>query len=416
MLGQSGIFSGMRLVEFSQWVAGPMMAKMMADLGAEVIKLELPPGGDHLRASPQSRGGFNAGFISENRGKKSVCLDVKSREGGEIARQLIAHADVFLENFTPGVVGKYGLSYEALRPLNPRLIMCSISGYGQQGPYAHKAGNDLVAQAASGLSNIIGYPDGSPLYPSITLGDCTGGVNAFAAVTAALLHRERTGLGQYVDISLVECLAYYNSLGMVLHGLTNGAAKQTRTGAHSPALAPFGIFKGSGGYVAISVLHYQWEIFSNAIGRPELAADPRFNSVPLRMENHAAVVEVVETWLQSFPSRDQPLAILEAAHILSAPVADTPEVINSPQTRFRGSMQEVKHPGIGPVAIPKTPFRFSDAPVEIPGPAPLLGEHNEAVLSSLLGFSKDRVATLTEAGILTEDPLVAELRGRGEIA
>jgi len=410
-----GIFSGMRVVEFSQWVAGPMMAKMMADLGAEVIKLELPPGGDHLRASPQSRAGFNAGFISENRGKKSVCLDVKKPEGAAIARALIAHADVFLENFTPGVVAKYGLRYEELRPLNPRLIMCSISGYGQQGPYAHKAGNDLVAQAASGLSNNIGYPDGSPLYPSITLGDCTGGVNAFAAVSAALFHRERTGLGQYVDISLVECLAYYNSLGMVNHGLTHGAARQTRTGAHSPALAPFGMFKATGGYVAISVLHYQWEIFCNAIGRPELATDPRFDTVPGRMKNQAAVIEVVETWLQSFPSRAEPLAILEAAHILSAPVAETHEVIESPQTRFRGSMQEVEHPGIGPVGIPKTPFRFSATTVEIPGPAPLLGQHNQAVLCGLLGFADDKIAALTEAGILAQDPLVAQLRATGVI-
>lgn len=415
MAEQSGIFSGIRVVEFSQWVAGPMMAKMMADLGAEVIKLELPPGGDHLRASPQSRNGFNAGFISENRGKKSVCLEVKKPEGAAIARALIAHADVFLENFTPGVVAKYGLRYEELRPLNPRLIMCSISGYGQEGPYAHKAGNDLVAQAASGLSNNIGYPDGSPLYPSITLGDCTGGVNAFAAVSAALFHRERTGLGQCVDISLVECLAYYNSLGMVNHGLTHGAARQTRTGAHSPALAPFGMFKATGGYVAISVLHYQWEIFCNAIGRPELATDPRFDSVPGRMKNQAAVIEVVETWLQSFPSRDEPLAILEAAHILSAPVAETHEVIESPQTRFRGSMQDVEHPGIGPVGIPKTPFRFSATTVEIPAPAPLLGQHNQAVLSGLLGFADDKIAALTEAGILAQDPLVAQLRARGEI-
>ncbi len=414
MAGQGGIFSGMRLIELSQWVAGPMMAKMMADLGAEVIKVELAPGGDHMRASP-SRGGFNAGFISENRGKKSVCLDIKRAEGAEIARQLIVHADVFLENFTPGVVARYGLSYEDLRPLNPRLVMCSISGYGQQGPYSHKTGNDLIAQAGGGLLNTIGYPDGSPVYPGVMLGDCTGGLCAFAAVTAALLHRERTGIGQYVDISLVESLAYYNSMAMVNHGFTNGKARQTRNGSHSPALAPFGIFKATGGYVAISVLHYQWEVFSKAIGRPELADDPRFDSVPHRMENQAAVIEVVETWLQSFPSRAEPLAILEAAHILSSPVSDTPEVINSPQTRFRGSMQEVPHPGIGPLAIPRTPFNFSATTVEIPGATPLLGQHNEAVLGGLLGLPKSRIAELTQAGIVAEEPLVARLRAQGEI-
>jgi CoA:oxalate CoA-transferase len=414
MAGESGIFSGMRLIELSQWVAGPMMAKMMADLGAEVIKLELAPGGDHMRASPSSAG-LNAGFISENRGKKSVCLDIKRKEGADIARQLIAGADIFLENFTPGVIDKYGLSYAALRPINPRLVMCSISGYGQQGPYSHKAGNDLIAQAGSGLLNTIGYPDGSPVYPNVNLGDCTGGLSAFAAVSAALLHRERTGIGQYVDISLVESLAYYNSLAMVNHSLTHGKARQTRTGAHSPGLAPFGIFKATDGYVAISVLHYQWEIFANAIGRPELATDPRFDSVPRRLENLAAVIEVVESWLQSFPSRAEPLAILEAAHILCSPVADTPEVINSPQTRFRGSMQEVAHPGVGPVAIPKTPFNFSATTVKIPGAAPLLGQHNEAVLGGVLGFPKSRITELMQSGILAEEPRVAQLRAQGEI-
>lgn len=415
MARQSGIFSGMRLIELSQWVAGPMMAKMMADLGAEVIKLEPAPGGDHMRESPPYRGGFNAAFVSENRGKKSVCVDIKRAEGAEIARQLIARADVFLENFTPGVVARYGISYEDLRPINPRLVMCSISGYGQQGPYSRKAGNDLVAQAASGLLNTIGYPDRAPAYPNVNLGDCTGGLAAFAAVSAALLHRERTGEGQYIDISLVESLAYYNSLAMVNYGFSGGKARQTRNGSHSPALAPFGIFKATGGYIAISVLHYQWEIFSKAIGRPELAADPRFDSVPRRMENQAAVIAIVETWLQSFPNREQPLAILEAAHILSAPVAETSEVINSPQTAVRGSMQDVAHPGIGPVAIPKAPFNFSATTVEIPGPAPLLGQHNRAVLGEVLGFSRDRVAELTQAGIIAEEPLVAEMRSSGAI-
>ncbi len=414
MADNGGIFSGIRMIEFSQWVAGPMMAKIVADLGGEVIKLELPPAGDNMRV-PVTKGGWGAGFISENRGKKSVCLNIKQAEGAAIARELIARADVFMENFTPGVVAKYGLGYEALRALNPRLIMCSISGFGQNGPLAHKPGNDLIAQAAGGLLNLVGYPDGPPLYPGVNIGDCTGGLSAFAAVTAALLYRERTGVGQYVDISLVECLAYLNSLGMVTHSLTQGAYKQTRSGGHSTGLAPFGIFKATGGYVAISVLAYQWEIFANAIGRPELADDPRFNTPQRRMENQPAVLEIVESWLQSFPNREQPLAILEGAHILSTPVADTADVINRAQTRERGFIQEVTHPGAGPVGIPKTPFHFSETPPAIPRRAPMLGEHNAAVLSDLLGFSTSRVDALTVAGILVEEPRVAELRASGEI-
>ncbi len=414
MADQGAIFSGIRVIEFSQWVSGPMMAKMMADLGAEVIKLELPPAGDNMRM-PVMKGGWGAGFISENRGKKSVCLNVKQAEGAAIARDLIAHSDVFLENFTPGVVAKYGLSYEALRALNPRLIMCSISGYGQNGPDAHRPGNDLIAQAAGGLLNLVGYPDGPPLYPGVNVGDCTGGLSAFAAVSSALFYRERTGIGQYIDIALVECLAYLNSLGMVATNLGQGTYKQKRAGAHSTGLAPFGIFKATGGYVAISVLAYQWEIFVNAIGRPELADDPRFNTPARRMENQPLVIEIVESWLQSFPNREQPLAILERAHILSTTVAETEEIINREQTRVRGFLQDVSHPGAGPVQIPRTPFHFSQTPPSIPRRAPMLGEHNAAVLAEVLGFSKSRLQALTAAGILVEDERLAELRAGGKI-
>ena len=414
MAGQSGIFAGLTMIEFSQWVAGPMMAKIVADLGGDVIKLELPPAGDNMRV-PVTRAGWGANFISENRGKKSICLNVKQPEGAAVARELIARADIFMENFTPGVVARYGLGYETLRALNPRLIMCSISGFGQNGPLAHKPGNDLIAQAAGGLLNLVGYPDGPPLYPGVNIGDCTGGLSAFAAVTAALLHRERTGVGQFIDISLVECLAYLNSIGMVIQGLSQGSFKQHRAGGHSTGLAPFGIFKATGGYVAISVLAYQWDVFSNAIGRPELADDPRFNTSQRRMENQPVVLEIVESWLQSFPNREEPLAILERAHILSTPVADTDDVLNRPQTRARGFLQEVDHPGIGPVRIPKTPFHFSATPPLIPRRAPMLGEHNAAVLSAMLGFGQDRIAALAASGTLVEDPRLAELRASGQI-
>jgi len=414
MAANGGIFSGITMIEFSQWVAGPMMAKIMADLGADVIKLELPPAGDNMRV-PVTKAGWGASFVSENRGKKSVCLNIKQPQGAAIARELITRADVFMENFTPGVVAKYGLGYETLRALNPRLIMCSISGFGQNGPDAHRPGNDLIAQAAGGLLNLVGNPDGPPLYPGVNIGDCTGGLSAFAAVTAALLHRERTGVGQFIDISLVECLAYLNSVGMVAYSLTEGTFKQNRAGGHSTGLAPFGIFKGTGGYVAISVLAYQWGIFSNAIGRPELADDPRFDTPGRRVENKAAVIEIVETWLQSFPSRDEPLAILERAHILSTPIANTADVINREQTRVRGFIQELQHPGAGPVGIPKTPFHFSETPSVIPRRAPMLGEHNAAVLSELLGFDSSRIADLSASGILVEEPRVAELRASGEI-
>ena len=402
---QNEIFSGVRVIEIGHYIAAPVAARMMSDMGAEVLKVELPPVGDMMRVLAAPGAPKGTAFIGENRGKKSLCIDFKRPEGALVLHDLVKHSDVLVENFTPGVLAKYGVSYAALQPINPRLIMCSISGFGQDGPYAHKPGNDLIAQAASGFLNLVGDPDGSPVYPGTNLSDNGAGVHALAAISAALYFRERTGRGQYIDLSLVECMGHYNSLGIVQHSVTGGRAKQTRSGAHSPGTCPFGIFKARDGYVVISVLFNQWEMFAELIGRPELASDPRFDTDDHRLEHKAEVIGIVEEWLQSFASRDEPLAMLEKAHILSSAVLDTPGFVNDKQIRARGFIQEVPHPGFGAIAIPKTPLRFSQATVKIRGRAPLLGEDNEAVLSAVLGYPPDKIAQLRQTGVLQQDPL-----------
>ncbi len=396
-----GILSGIRVVEMGQYLAAPSAAKMMAGLGADVIKLEMAPRGDLNRVYTLIKG-QSVSHMVQNHGKRSVCLDVKRPEGAVVAAELISRCDVFLENFSPGVVAKYGLTYEALKARNPRLIMCSISGFGQDGPSAQKPANDIIALAMAGTLHLIGYPDRPPAIPAVNVADMTAGAHALAAICGALFRRERTGLGQYIDISMVESMASWNDGGYLFYQASEGRIVPTRMGSDFPAVAPMGIFKARDGYVAITVLYDQWELFTRLIGRPELGSDPRYDTLPKRLEHRGEVNGIVESWLQSFPTRDEPLAILERNHILSAPVYDVPQAMTSPAVRGRGALQELTYPGVGSVSISRAPLRFSDAKVEIPRPAPALGEHNAEVLRELLGYPEAKIAALTKDGLLVQ--------------
>lgn len=406
---QQEIFADVRVIELGQYVAAPVTAKAMADMGADVIKVELPPAGDLTRLGTMSKSGLSASYISSNRGKKGLCIDFKRPEGAAVVRDLVSHADVLLENYTPGVVARYGLSYEALQPLVPQLIMCSISAFGQNGPAAKKPGNDLIAWASSGLLDQVGEAEGSPVYPGGNVADNTAGVHGLAAVASALYFRERTGRGQYIDLSMAECMGSYNSTAIVNYGLSGGQAAPTRTGRFSTATSVYGIFKARDGYVAISVLGHHWATFTQLIAHPQLASDPRFDNHEHRLANHAEVTKLIETWLQSFPTRYDALVLLEKAHILAQAVLDTPGFINDSQIKVRGLIQRVEHPGVGAVPIPRVPFSFSQATaITIRRPAPLLGEHNVEVLSGLLGYSGERIAALRQAGILHQLPIAEQ--------
>jgi CoA:oxalate CoA-transferase len=395
-----GIFSSLRILDLTQYVAGPLACKLMSDLGAEVIKLELAPRGDMMRYYGPPEGQCTV-FLDENRGKRGVGFDLKRPEGADLMRDLVRGADVLVENWTPGVLAKYGVSYEALHPLNPRLIMCSLSGFGQTGPNASKQGNDLIALAASGLLNMVGYADGSPLYPGGgTLADSIGGVHIFAAVSAALYHRERTGRGQYIDLALTDTLIHLTSSLITTRSFLGPSYHPMRTGAHLVSLTPCGIFKARDGYIALTVLIHQFDTFATLMGRPELATDPRFHTSDRRNANRLELIRIVEEWLQSFPTRDEPIALIQKAHILCTAVLDTEGVMNDPQNLARNTLQEIEQPGVGTLKLPKAPFRFSDSVVEVNGPAPSLGADNEWVLREVLGYSNEKIEQLTRAGIL----------------
>jgi CoA:oxalate CoA-transferase len=409
-LEKDGIFSGIRVLDLTQYIAGPMAAKLLSDLGAEVSKLEVAHQGDMMRYyGPPD--GQSAAFLSENRGKRSLCFDLKRPESTELMHDLVSRADVLIENWTPGVLSKYGVTYEVLAAINPRLIMCSLSGFGQTGPYAALPGNDLIAFAASGILTMVGYPDDAPLYPGGgSLADSVGGVHGFAAISAALYHRERTGKGQYIDLALTDSLMHLTSVLIATQSLLGALYKPMRSGGHLPGLTPCGVFRARDGYVAITVLLQQFDTFARIMGKPELLADPRFDSPAHRNENRLELIRIVEEWLQSFPTRDEPISLIQDAHILCAPVLDTNSVLNDRHNRARESLQELDQPGAGKLSVPRAPFNFSDASAAVRGRAPLMGEDNETILRDVLHYAPEKIEQLTKDGILFKRPYDQYLR------
>jgi CoA:oxalate CoA-transferase len=396
------ILAGVRVCEIAQYFAGPIAGRMMADLGAEVVKLEMAPAGERLRAASGTSEvtGQQPSYVYWNRGKQSICVDIKRPEGAQIARDLIHHFDVVLENYTPGVLAKYGLDYETLKQVNPRLIMCSISGFGQTGPLSRLPGNDTVTQAMTGVTHLTGNTGGSPVYSGIYLADGNGAVNGLAAILGALYYREKTGLGNYIDLSLVEALFHLHDSYLVAHLFSGGEINPTRCGPHRDEAAPCGIFKARNGYVVINIYAHEFRQFAGVIGRPDLADDPRFADPLIRAGNKLALAAIIEEWLQSFASDEEPVKILQSNRFLSAPVLDLRGAVNNPHLRARGALQTVDVPGFGEIPLPKAPYHYSEAVVEIRPHMALLGQDNAEVLGKYLGYDAKKIAALTEEGLL----------------
>lgn len=404
---EDGALAGVRVIDFTNYIAGPIATRFLTDMGAEVIKVELPPRENPIHPRFASKGPMataSVAFALWNRGKKSVCLDFHQPRGLEIARELIRRADVVVENFSPGVMERAGLDYEELRKINPRIVMVSVSGCGQNGPIARRPGNDHVAQALSGVMDLTGYPDRAPALPGYFIADNNGGVHGAIAVCAALFRRERTGRGQHIDISMVEALFHLHDMGLAQLLASHGESHPERMGSHHPSTSPCGIFQARDGYVVITALLHHWEHFTNIIGKPELQNDPRFNPAYVRVQNRLQLVPIIEEWLRSFPSREEALKILNANHILAAPVLSVEQALDQPQFRERGFIRQVEHPVIGDVQIPISPLRFSESPTDITSPAPLIGEHNASVLTAYLGYTTEQVEELTRDGILVREP------------
>ena len=399
------VLEGYKVLDFSQIVAGPTCTLMLAEMGAEVIKVELAPAGDGARLGPVVRDGRSGYFVQHNRGKKDVCLDAKTPEGLTILKGLVKKVDVLVENYAPGVIGRLGLGYDVVSELNPRLVMCSISAFGQTGPLAHEPGFDWVGAAYSGITSMGGEKGGSPIFPMVAMGDVSTGAHAMGAVCAALLYRERTGRGQHLDLSLLDTYAHYHEASFQMYSLSKGAISPSRSGAHSWYASPAGVFQGRERYfILIAPLEQHWSKLCEAMGRPEMARDPRFTDNETRMKNLEALVDTIEGWIRSQPSDDAALEILKAHHVPIAPILSVSEALQHPHLRQRGTVRTVHDRLLGDLEVPGFALRFSEFPAPLELQAPLLGEHNSQILTEWLGYSPDQIQDLERRGILRSGP------------
>lgn len=400
------VLDGYRVLDFTQYLAGPAATNLMVQMGAEVIKLEIGPHGEPVRNFPYCRAGRSGYFVQQNRGKKSLCLDPRHPEGLAIIKRLLKHCDVFVENFAPGVIGRLGLGWDEVHKINPNLIMCSISAFGQEGPLASHPGFDYIAQAYAAVSDLIGEPDSAPSMPMLAFGDVGTGVHALTAVGYALLDRERNDAGgQWLDISLLDSYFHYHEVSVQAYSASGGRITPRRSGSHHYAVGPSGIFKAREGHLMILALLHQWPILCRAMGREELIEDPRFRDNDARMAHRDAMIALIEDWLQSLPSDAAALALLEKARIPCAPILSVPEAMAHPHLIERRTVRTIEDRLLGKFQIPGMPLRFSKYEVDENIQAPLLGEHNAEVLKRLLLCPAEQVRDWERRQVLFAKPV-----------
>jgi len=398
------VLSNFTVLDLTEYLSGPMLTRLMDEMGAEVIKIE-PPGADKTRQTPFIKSGRSGYNVQQNRGKKSICLDIKTAAGLTIVKDLLPKVDVMVENFSPGVIGRLGLSYKTVKSINPAIVMCSISSFGQTGPLAPKVGFDFIAASYAGVVNTMGFPDGPPVMPGLSLGDSLAAITGLGAITAALLYRERTGRGQHLDISLLD--SYFQCFDLAVQSISasGGAWKPVRNGIRTAHMPPIGLFKSDRHYICLMAQKdHLWARLCAAMGKPELAADPRFATTAKRTENGAAVYEIVGEWFASTPE-DLALRRLEEHRVPVAPVLSIEEAMNHPHLRERGTVRKVSDRIMGEFRIPGSAYRFSEFPEDLPLEAPLLGEHNGEILREYLGYSDARIAELEAQGVLRRAPI-----------
>jgi crotonobetainyl-CoA:carnitine CoA-transferase CaiB-like acyl-CoA transferase len=402
------ILSNIKVLDFTHAVAGPTSTRLMAEMGADIIKVELAPSGDMIRGMPFLKDGRSGYYVQQNRGKKSLCLDMRKPEALDILKKLVAQSDILLENFTPGVIADMGLSWDVVHEINPELIYCSISAFGQTGPLSKLPGYDYMGQAYAGVTSLIGEADGAPMMPMLAMGDVNTGVHATAAIGMALFHRTQGGGGQYIDCSLLDSYFHCQDMNVQLCSNTNGEMQPTRNGRHHPAVAPDGIFKGKDSYMFIIALTpKQWQALCEVMGQPELFDDPRYQTFSDRAANQSELIEIIERWITSMPSDDAAREALEAAYVPVAPVLTPGQAMQHPHLIERGTVRTVSDRGLGEFQIPGMPLRFSQFEDLLPLDAPYLGEHNENVLRERLGLSDEEITQLTDSKVLISEAIPA---------
>ena len=397
---QKHILDGYKIIDFTQYLAGPSATRLMAEMGADIIKVEIAPHGDPSRAFPYRKNKRSAYFIQQNRGKKSLCLDVKNEKSKAVLTELIKQCDVLIENFAPGVIGRLGFDWETVHKLNPKLVMCSMSAFGQTGPLSHLPGFDYIAQAYSGVTSVIGEPDKPPSLPMLGIGDVTTGVHACGALGYALLDVYRTGEGQLLDISLLDCYFHQHEVNVQAYSASKGKVVPRRSGPHHYAVAPTGIFQGPEGYIMILALVHQWPVLCKAMGREDMTKSAKFGTNDARLENLKELIGIIEGWLQSFDSDEAAIKALQDVRVPVAPILTIPQAVAHPHHRARGTIRTISDRMLGEFDIPGVPLRYSNFPDLLPLEAPFLGEQNREILGDWLGYSGEQIDAMESEGIL----------------
>jgi crotonobetainyl-CoA:carnitine CoA-transferase CaiB-like acyl-CoA transferase len=405
-----GPLSHVRVLDLSRVLAGPWAGQNLADLGAEVIKIERPGAGDDSRAfGPpwvKDRNGKDtrdsAYFTSANRGKKSVTLNIAAADGQALVRELVRRCDVLIENYKYGDLARYGLGYDDLRELNPGLIYCSVTGFGQTGPYRQRPGYDFMIQGMGGMMSVTGEPDGAPgggpQRAGVPIADIITGMYASIAICAALAHRAQSGNGQHLDLALLDSqialLAYQNT-----NYFATGVPPE-RIGNLHPNIVPYQPFRASDGELILACGNDNlYSKFCEAAGCPELARDPRFATNGKRVENRAELTRLLAEVFKKRSTREW-LELLEAAGVPNGPINDIAQVFEEPQVKARGVRIELDHAAAGKLPMVASPMRFSGTPIQYRRGSPVLGEHTVEVLRGLLGKSEAEMARLRAAGVI----------------
>jgi crotonobetainyl-CoA:carnitine CoA-transferase CaiB-like acyl-CoA transferase len=403
-----GPLDGIRVFDLSRILAGPTCSQLLGDLGADVVKIERPGAGDDTRKwgppyvndTEGKDTGESAYYLSSNRNKRSLAIDISQPAGQALAKRLIGRSDIMLENFKVGDMAKYGLSYADLKDANPGLIYCSISGFGQTGPYAPRAGYDMLAQGLGGIMSVTGEPDGPPLKVGVGIADIMCGMYATAAILAALHHRDKTGQGQYIDLALLDTqVAWLANVG--LNDLTSGKVPQ-RVGNEHPNIVPYNVMAASDGHVILAVGNDgQFAKFCDFAGAPELAQDPRFITNEQRVHNRRALYDLLEKLMRSKPQSEWVEGLAKRG-VPCSPVNNVDQVFADPQVRARGMQIAMPHPlaGKGDVDLIGNPIKYSQTPVTYRRPPPSLGQHSSEVLRELLGLEEDEIAALRRDSII----------------
>jgi CoA:oxalate CoA-transferase len=393
------ILHGIRVVDMTQYLSGPTVTRLLAEHGADVIKVEQAPFGDPSRTYAINKEGRSGYYVQQNRGKRSVCVDFDTPEGVEVIERLIANADVVVENYGPGVLERRKLDWVTLTARYPKLIVASISGFGRESSHSHKTAFDLIAQAYSGMLHLTGETDGSPIPTATSYADVMAGVHAVAGIGLALFHRERTGEGQHIDISMVDSLFHAHELAVQGPSLTNGRWRAQRSGPRSRLNSPMGVYPTVDGYLVLQVMANQWPGFCRAMGREDLRTDERFADLNGRQRNRRELNEIIDAWLMTLPGRDAALELLEAERVPCAPVLAPHEASGHPYFESRRAIRHITDPILGPLDVPGNPLRMSAQTNEPDLVAPTLGQHNTDALTEV-GYDSETIARLHEAGVL----------------